>query len=60
MDDWNIRFLGVPDAHCSDRQARLRSKETWAVQTSLLVPSALRREAPFRLARETLGDRIVS
>lgn len=57
MGLWNIRFLGVPNANDDDRQAHLRSKETWAVLASLVVPAILRNEAYTIVARDTLADR---
>jgi len=57
MNVWTIRFLGVPCARNGDREAHLRSKETWAVLASLLLPITLRGEALSRFSRETLADR---
>ena len=57
MDVWMIRFLGVPCAYCNGQQAHLRSKETWAVLASLVLPATLQGEVPLRLARTTLADR---
>lgn len=57
MDQWTIRLLGVPRAHCGDQLAHVRSQETWAVLASLILPSVLRGEAPSPLARETLAER---
>lgn len=57
MNVWRIHFLGVPRAHCEDQQARLRSKETWAVLASLILPAVLRGETPSACSREALADR---
>ena len=68
MEVWTIRLLGVPRAQrrsggsssSAEREIRLRSKKTWAVLASLLLPTRL--AAPFAsppdvLSRQTLARR---
>lgn len=57
MKLWHLHFLGVPRAFCGNEQAHLRSKETWAILASLIVPALLRGEIACPAARETLNDR---
>jgi DNA-binding SARP family transcriptional activator len=38
---WSVNLLGVPSASRGGGGARLRSKETWAVLASLLLPESL-------------------
>lgn len=57
MAIWQIRFLGPPTATCDGQQARLRSRETWGVLASLLIPSLLTPRTRPALARETLAER---
>ena len=56
MEICNINLLGVPTASAGERQIRLRSKETWAVLASLIVPPLLRNEPYGPVARETLTN----
>lgn len=60
MNEWKLNFLGAPGAWCGGQQARLRSKETWAVLASLTMPVALRGESAIGIGRETLADRFWS
>lgn len=64
MEAWTIRLLGVPRAQRRSSNAqpeiRLRSKKTWAVLASLLLP--VRLSTPFAsppavLSRQTLAQR---
>lgn len=57
MTIWTIHFLGVPGAIHGEQQAHLRSKETWAVLASLIIPAVLRQKPSVTIARETVADR---
>ena len=60
MDVWKIQFLGAPCAFRGGLQAHLRSRETWGVLASLILPSVHRDVSPGVIARETLSERFWS
>lgn len=62
MQPWRVNLLGVPSAsRGGGEDARLRSKETWAVLASLLLPESLNSHRHFLppppCSRETLALR---
>lgn len=60
---WEISLLGVPRAHQGSLQAHLRSRETWGVVASLVLPAALGRstmEGVVAVSRNNLAERFWS